>query len=259
MGAVMIEPAARDASGLDCSGNSPSRILIIEDDVEVSNVVRHRLEREGFRVDAVADGRVGLDAVLATRPDLVILDLALPSLDGLSVLSVLRRTSEVPVILLTGRGDEIDRIVGFTAGADDYVVKPFSPRELAARVRAVLRRHRSPPEFARLIFPGLSIDPSTREVLVDEVVVELTSREFDLLVFLASSPRQVFSRPQLLTQVWGSKAEWQDDGTVTEHVYRLRRKIESDPAHPRWITTVRGVGYRFEPEPARRIGARLRA
>ncbi len=215
----------------------------------MSNVVRDRLTREGFEVSAVADGRAGLDAALANRPDLMILDLALPDLDGLGVLSALRRTSDVPVIVLTGRSDEVDRLVGFTMGADDYVVKPFSPRELAARVRAVLRRHHGPPSSSRLMFPGLSIDPSTREVVVDDVAVALTGREFDVLLFLASSPRQVFSRAQLLAQVWGSRPGWQDVETVTEHVYRLRHKIEADPSHPRWITTVRGVGYRFESEP----------
>ena len=151
------------------------------------------------------------------------------------------------MILLTARAEEADRVAGLELGADDYVVKPFSPRELTARVRSVLRRATPRPVLGRLTFDGLTIDTASREVSVDGIAVDLTAREFDLLAFLASSPRQVFSRGQLLEQVWGSSTEWQDPATVTVHVRRLRQKIDADPQNPRWVTTVWGVGYRFEP------------
>ena len=228
-----------------------ARILVVEDDAPVRELVRDRLEREGYQVKAISDGRGGLDATLTDAPDLVVLDLTLPAIDGLDVLGAIRRVSDVPVIILTGRGEETDRIVGLRMGADDYIVKPFSARELAARVGAVLRRAHRVPRSRRLEFRGLIIDPSAREVFVDDVDVALTSKEFELLHVLATSPRQVFSREQLLNQIWRSEPGWQDSGTVTEHVYRLRKKLEHDPANPRWITTVRGAGYRFEPQPER--------
>lgn len=209
-------------------------------------VVARYLERDGFRVDQAADGP-SATASLAHRPDLVVLDIMLPAGDGLSLLRNLRRTSDVPVILLTSRSEEADRVVGLELGADDYVVKPFSPRELAARVRSVLRRTRYPAAVDRLEFEGLVIDPSSREVHVAGHLVEMRPKEFDLLAFLAASPRQVFSRGQLLEQVWHSPTEFQDLSTVTVHIRRIRQKIESDPLHPRWITTVWGIGYRFEP------------
>jgi len=176
-----------------------------------------------------------------------VLDLSLPRVDGLDVLTRLRRTSAIPVIVVTGRGEESDRIVGLDAGADDYLVKPFSPGELAARVRSVLRRSGPEVPSDRLEFGPLHVDVTTREVRVSGAPVELTAKEFDLLVFLARSPRQVFSRAQLLKRVWGSATEWQDAATVTQHVHRLRHKLERDAAEPRWLRTVRGVGYRFEP------------
>jgi DNA-binding response OmpR family regulator len=174
----------------------------------------------------------------------------LPARDGLDILGDLRRTTDVPVILLTARGDEADRVIGLKLGADDYVVKPFSAAELSARIETVLRRSRPAPAAKpdrRLVFDGLEIDLDTREVQVKGEAVETTAKEFDLLAFLAASPRQVFSRQQILTHVWSSSPEWQSDATVTEHVRRLRRKIEADPDQPRWVTTARGVGYRFEP------------
>ena len=173
----------------------------------------------------------------------------LPGTDGLSILRQLRAVGDVPVILLTARADEIDRVLGLELGADDYVVKPFSPRELAARVRTVLRRVNAPASDGRapVEFGRLRIDPTTRDVTVDGDSVDLTPKEFDLLYTLARSPRQVFSRRQLLSQVWDSAPEYQDSATVTVHVGRLRQKLEDNPDNPRWITTVWGVGYRFEP------------
>lgn len=223
------------------------RVLVVDDDEQIRTLVSWQLEAEGFAVRGAADGASALRAVEADPPDLIVLDLSLPRLDGLDVLTRLRRTSAIPVIVVTGRGGETDRIVGLDLGADDYLVKPFSPGELAARVRSVLRRAAPEAPVVRLTFGTLDIDVSTREVRVHEVAVELTAKEFDLLVFLARSPRRVFTRAQLLERVWGSATQWQDDATVTQHVHRLRHKLEPEPAKPAWLRTVRGVGYRFEP------------
>ena len=223
------------------------RILLVEDDLAVSRVIRDQFEREGFRVQTATDGGLALDAIAAEPPDLVVLDLRLPGFDGFEVLAAVRRTSDVPVVVVTGRSDEHDRVIGLEMGADDYVVKPFSTRELLAHVRSVLRRARPPTTGQQLEFDGVAIDPGTREVVIDGQLIPMTGREFDLLYFLASSPRQVFSRAQLLRQVWRSSPDWQDAATVTEYIHRLRSKIEDDPHEPRWITTVWGVGYRFEP------------
>jgi DNA-binding response OmpR family regulator len=175
----------------------------------------------------------------------------LPARNGLDVLGDLRRTSDIPVILVSARAEEDDRVAGLRLGADDYVTKPFSAAELSARVESVLRRsvmRRAPATSdGRLAFEGLAIDLRTREVRVAGAKVEMTAKEFDLLAYLAGEPREVFSRDELLRQVWGSSSNWQSDATVTEHVRRLRRKIEDDPDNPRWIATVRGAGYRFEP------------
>jgi DNA-binding response OmpR family regulator len=206
------------------------------------------LEAEGYGVDIAGSGPSALDAVGRNRPDLVLLDIGLANEDGRDVLQALRRASDVPVVFLTGRGHEIDRIAGLRMGADDYIVKPFSPGELTARVESVLRRAQPRADHTGpLRFGDLHIDARTREVVLNQRRVEMTTKEFDLLFFLASSPRQVFSREQLLDQVWSSSSEWQTDATVTEHIRRLRRKIEADPDQPAWITTVRGAGYRFEP------------
>ncbi len=222
-------------------------VLVVDDEPMVREVVTRYLEHDGFHVVTAEDGREALKAVKASVPDLIILDIMLPEVDGLDVLTKLRLSGDVPVILLTARTAEADRILGLELGADDYVLKPFSPRELTARVRSVLRRSSREPAGKRLEFEGLAIDPATREVNVDGELVELTAREFDLLAFLAASPRQVFSRAQLLSQVWESSPEWQDPATVTVHVRRVRQKIETDPDNPRRLLTVRGVGYRFEP------------
>ncbi len=232
----------------DVSVSKPPVVLIIDDEPLVREVVGRYLMREGFEVITAGDGTEARHALRARKPDLVVLDLMLPSVDGLTILSEMRKTSDTPVILLSARRDEADRVRGLELGADDYVVKPFSPRELSARVRSVLRRAaRAPLVSGTLEFPGLLIDIPTREVTVSGSLVQLTPKEFDLLAFLASAPRQVFTRGQLLRQVWESSPDWQDPATVTVHVRRLRQKIEDDPEHPRWLTTIWGVGYRFEP------------
>lgn len=213
----------------------------------VREVLTRYLERDGRTVTAVADGAAALNALDEGSFDLVVLDLMLPAVDGMTVLTELRRRASTPVILLSAKGAEDDRVLGLELGADDYVVKPFSPREVTVRVASVLRRAGAPARAETLRFDGLEIDEASREVRRDGTPVELTRREFDLLAFLARSPRQVFSRAQLLQHVWDSSAEWQDPATVTIHVGHLRHKIERDPRSPRWLVTVRGVGYRFEP------------
>ncbi len=223
------------------------RILVVDDEPMVREVLVTYLEREGYAVDQAADGKAALEMAASAAPDLIVLDVMLPEVDGFAVLTRLRQTSSVPVILVTARTAEPDRIVGLELGADDYVVKPFSPREVVARVRSVLRRAHAPMVSDRLEFDGLVVDGSSREVRLDGDPVELTPKEFDLLAYLAASPRIAMSRSTLLENVWDSSPYYQDPSTVTVHVARLRQKIESDPNQPRWITTVRGVGYRFEP------------
>jgi DNA-binding response OmpR family regulator len=233
---------------MSTQGRQGGKVLVVDDDESVRVLLTRYLEMEGFEVDQVSDGGGALAAIASTKPDLVLLDLMLPAQDGLDILTRLRRDSDVPVILLTARGSEADRILGLKLGADDYVVKPFSPGELTARINSVLRRTRSAAAPQQVLqFEGLSLDLATREVTVGNLMVSTTAREFDLLSFLASSPRQVFTRQQLLENVWDSSGEWQDPDTVTEHIRRIRRRIEADPDHPRWIKTVRGVGYRFDP------------
>ena len=222
-----------------------ARVLVVDDEPTVRDVVARYLERDGYTVREVCDGSEVAAAVEAFQPDLIVLDIMLPGRSGLDVLRDLAH--RVPVILLTARIDETDRVLGLELGADDYVVKPFSPRELVARVRSVLRRASAPAGPAVLHFDQLSIDITAREVSVGGTTVALTAKEFDLLTHLASHPRQVFSRAQLLVAVWDSSPDFQDPATVTVHVRRLRNKIERDPEQPRWISTVWGVGYRFEP------------
>ena len=224
------------------------QILVVDDEPMVREVVVAYLEREGFHVDEAGTGRAALKCIEESPPDLIVLDVMLPEIDGFSVLTELRRKRDIPVILLTARTEETDRVLGLELGADDYVVKPFSPRELVARVRSVLRRSSATDKPAEVLeFTGLRIDEQARVVTLDGNELEMTPKEFDLLAFLARSPRQVFSRGQLLEQVWDSSADWQDPSTVTVHVRRLRRKLETDQENPRWITTVWGVGYKFEP------------
>lgn len=223
-------------------------VLVVDDEEMVREVVVAYLAREGYATVEAADGNAALEAVASHRPDLIVLDVMLPELDGYSVLQQLRTHTQVPVILLTARSQEVDRVLGFELGADDYVVKPFSPRELSARVKSVLRRA-APPTAEAVVheFDGLVVDGATREVTVSGSVVDMPPLEFDLLMHLASAPRRVFSRSELLEQVWGSSAEWQDPSTVTVHVRRVRQKIEADPDDPQRIVTVWGKGYRFEP------------
>jgi DNA-binding response OmpR family regulator len=227
----------------------PPEVLVVDDEPMVREVVSRYLRRDGLDVHELGDGDEAIRWLESHRPDLVVLDVMLPGTDGLSVLRRLRAESTVPVIMLTARTDELDRVLGLELGADDYVVKPFSPRELAIRARNMLRRVTSAPAQADgvLEFGALRIDPAAREAVVDGRAVTLTPKEFDLLHFLARSPRQVFSRRQLLAQVWDSAPEFQDPATVTVHIGRLRQKLEPDPEHPRWILTAWGVGYRFEP------------
>ncbi len=219
---------------------------MVDDDPEICTLLTMVLGQEGYEVDTAADADAALRLLAEDRHVLVILDVSLGATDGRDVLAAIRNKGDLPVIMLSGRGHEADRIAGLTLGADDYVVKPFSSKELAVRVGNVLRRAR-PVTSGALHFGPLCINPAVREVTVDGRVIGLTAKEFDLLAFLAASPRQVFSRAQLLENVWVSSREWQDEATVTEHVRRVRRKVEDDPDKPRWITTVRGVGYRFEP------------
>ena len=225
-----------------------TRILVVDDEPTVREVVARYLELDGYAVRTVADGTAVAAAISEFHPDLIVLDVMLPGRSGLDVLRDIG--NDIPVILLTARTEEADRVIGLELGADDYVVKPFSPRELVARVRSVVRRSSSTPTTAgagRLQFDGLVIDTVAREVCVDDEVVALTAKEFDLLTHLAASPRQVFSRAQLLQAVWDSSPDYQDPATVTVHVRRIRNKIEHDPEQPQWIATVWGVGYRFEP------------
>ena len=220
-------------------------ILVVDDEPIVREVVVRYLEREGYETLEADDGDRAREVLERTPPDLVVLDVMLPGTDGLELCRWIRARSELPVILLTARGEEADRIVGLELGADDYVTKPFSPRELAARVRTVLRRAGRPAVAeARLAFEGLELDAGTREVRKEGVELKLTAKEFDLLWFLASHPRKVFSRDQLMSRVWGYEAAL-DTGTVTVHMRRLREKIEDAPSRPRFLQTVWGVGYRF--------------
>ena len=225
-------------------------ILVVEDEASIAEVVSLYLKRAGFSAQIASDGRQAMTFFERRKPDLVILDLMLPEVDGLSLTRWLRERSNVPIIMLTARRAEIDRITGLEMGADDYVVKPFSPQELVSRVRAVMRRlgrEQAETEPERNVsFGDLSISPRNRVVTRRDVPIELTVKEFDMLYLLARHPKQVFTREQLLERVWGG-AQYIDPGTVTVHVRRLREKIEEDPSHPTRLLTVWGVGYKFEP------------
>ncbi|WP_192907061.1 response regulator transcription factor [Glycomyces paridis] len=226
------------------SSEADPRVLVVDDDHALAEVVARYLRRDGFEVDYAADGATGLERALATLPDLVVLDLMMPGMDGFEVCRRLRRTTDIPVVMLTARGEENDRIAGLDLGADDYVTKPFSPRELAARVRAVLRR--SAPDTAPVLTGGdVEIDTVAHVVRRKGEPVTLTTKEYDLLVCFLGNPGRAFRREELLETVWG----WSigDTSTVTVHVRRLREKIEQEASAPRHLTTVRGVGYRWEP------------
>ena len=229
----------------DAQAGGP-RILVVDDDTSIRTLLRRLLTTEGYTVDEAADGPAALEKVAAVEPDLVLLDIMMPGQDGLDVLEGLRHGSDVPVVLLTAKNEEADRVLGFRYGADDYVVKPFSSAELLGRIAAILRRTGAGRSSGPLDFDGLHIDPAKREVTVRGRTVDLPAREFELLAFLASSPGQVFSREALLEHLW-PHANDPHPGTVTEHIGRIRRRIEEDPERPRWVRTVRGSGYRFEP------------
>ncbi len=224
-------------------------VLVVDDEPTVREVVVGYLRRDGHEVTEAADGTTAIELLATESFDLVVLDMMLPGVNGLDILRRIRSMGDMPVIMLTARAEESDRVAGLELGADDYVVKPFSPRELAARVNGVLRR--AAPKAAAvkdtIEFDGLTIDNRSREVRLGDDLVEMTPKEFDVLAHLAAAPRQVFSRADLLRDVWDSSPDWQDPATVTVHVRRIRNKIESDLENPRWITTVWGVGYRFEP------------
>ncbi|MGA8206644.1 MAG: response regulator transcription factor [Candidatus Dormiibacterota bacterium] len=224
-------------------------VVVVDDDVVVRDVVTRYLERDGIQVLQASNGDQARQLIERARPDLVVLDVMIPGVDGLDLCRWIRDRGQAAVILLTARSEEADRIVGLELGADDYVTKPFSPRELAARVKAVLRRASASPVRSLPIESGdLVIDPEAREVTIAGSQVELTALEFDLLRFLAGNPRVVFSRDQLLTRVWGHQRSVETAAsTVTVHVRRLREKIENDPSSPALIQTVWGVGYRFVP------------
>jgi DNA-binding response OmpR family regulator len=221
------------------------RILLVDDEPRIREVVAQYLRRDGYQVRTAVDGASARRELSEFGPDLVVLDLMLPAVSGLDVLAEIRRDGDLPVILLTARSEEADRVAGLELGADDYVVKPFSPRELVARVRSVLRRSTPKPATGPIEFEGVEVDAARRVVTVDGDPVELTAKEFDLLAFFVSHPRQVFSRSDLLERVWGSSAEWQDPATVTVHIRRIRQKIELDPQNPTRVQTVWGVGYRL--------------
>jgi two-component system phosphate regulon response regulator PhoB len=226
-----------------------ARVLVVDDDEQLTELLRVVLEGEGHEVATALNAPGALEAVRGESYDLVVLDVMIGEGDGRVVLSEMRKVHDTPVIFISGMGDPADRIAGLRLGADDYLPKPFAPAELAARVATVLRRAQRQAAAGEDVVPAndIVIDERTREVTVGGKRVELTAREFDLLAFMARSPRQVFTRDQLLQNVWISTSEWQDEATVTEHVRRVRHKIEPNPEKPRYLTTVRGVGYRFEP------------
>ena len=220
-------------------------VLVVDDDPIVLDVVVRYLERDGFSTLTAADGEAARAILERESPSLVVLDVMMPGTDGLSLCRWIRGKSDLPVILLTARGEEADRIVGLELGADDYVTKPFSPRELATRVRTVLRRTSSaPPQAEQLEIGELVLNASTREVHRNGERLKLTVKEFDLLWFLASNPNHVFSRDQLMDRIWGYAAAF-DTGTITVHIRRLREKTERDPSQPQLLETVWGVGYRL--------------
>jgi DNA-binding response OmpR family regulator len=230
-----------------------TKILVVDDDTEITKLLDTFLSSEGYEVVVATNGVGALSAAASQDPELVLLDIVLGSEDGREVLRELRLISDVPTIFLTGRGLETERIAGLKLGADDYIVKPFSLGEVSARIESVLRRSGANSlqhqiDAPDISFGELQINENTHEVRLGGKLLDLTSKEFALLFFVASSPRQVYSRAQLLVHVWASSSEWQNEATVTEHIRRLRAKIEDDPDHPLWIKTVRGVGYRFEPQ-----------
>jgi two-component system, OmpR family, phosphate regulon response regulator PhoB len=233
------------------TSRTAARVLVVEDEAELREMLTFTFEVEGYEVLQAANGMEAFEHLASTTaaPDLVVLDLMMPAISGLEVLQNIRQHSTVPVIILSAMGSEENRVRGLQLGADDYITKPFSPRELVARIQALLRRTSGSTSAAAqqtIAYNGLTIDLASREVWVRGDFVDTTAREFDLLAFLAGNPGRVYTRHQLLREVWHSSSEWQQEGTVTEHIRRLRVKIEDDSDRPRWLQTVRGVGYRFE-------------
>jgi DNA-binding response OmpR family regulator len=223
------------------------KILIVEDDPAVRDIVKIALEREGMTVEAVSDGETALESFRSTSPvDLAILDIMLPGIDGITLCQEIRRTSDIPIVMLTARDSETDVVVGLTVGADDYVTKPVSPVELVSRVRAHLRRRRMDAQAANLRyeFPSLVVDLSRRRVWVDGEQVDLTATEFEILSFLAAHPGWVYSRQQIMQQLWDENF-YGEARSADVHIQRIRKKIEQDPRNPRYIQTVRGIGYKF--------------
>jgi len=240
---------ARHLPDADGGAVNGSRILVVEDETSIADVVARYLRRDGHEVETVSDGTTAIERFEQDKPELIVLDLMLPGLDGQEVLRRVRAVGNTPVVILTAKGEELDRLLGFGLGADDYVTKPFSPRELAARVQAVLRRANEAPPTASgggIRIGDLVIDGATREVERAGEPIPMTAREFDLLYFLAQHPGQVFSRDQLIDAVWDYHAI-SDVGTVTVHIRRIRAKLEPDPSRPRYLKTVWGVGYKLEP------------
>lgn len=229
------------------SETQSATVLVVDDDPDARTIATRVLQLEGYGVIEADSAARALECISARRVDLVILDLTLPGVSGLDLLTALRRRHDIPVLIVSGNNDVNTRIVGLRIGADDYLVKPAVPAEISARVAALLRRTRSKPPTKTLQFDHLVIDGEARQVRVRGELVELTPKEFELLYFLAQSPRRAYSRNEILEKVWNSSADWQQAATVTEHIRKLRAKVEDDPAHPRFISTVRNVGYRFDP------------
>jgi len=229
------------------SAPAPKKILVVDDEDTIRDVLRRYLERDGFVVCEAADGYTALDALADDPPDLIVLDLMLPGIDGLTLTRQIHAHKRLPVIMLTARGETSDRIRGLDQGADDYIAKPFSPQEVVSRVKAVLRRAGEPIQDGvhHLEFEGFRLDPTAHTLTIAGQPVTLTAKEFELLWFFARHPRQVFTRTQLLDSVWGQEF-YGDPSTVTVHIRRLREKIERDPSDPRYLLTVWGVGYKFE-------------
>jgi DNA-binding response OmpR family regulator len=228
--------------------NNNQSILIVDDEETIREVVRRYLEREGYSVKEASDGFEALDLIRSSSPDLIILDLMLPGIDGLSLTQHIRQDRQIPILMLTAKGEASDRIRGLDLGADDYVAKPFSPQEVVLRVRAILRRTNKEHQVGigkTLSFEDLIVDPVSRTVSLEGEKITLTAKEFDLIYFFACNPRQVFSRAQLLENVWGDEL-YTDPSTVTVHIRRLREKIENNPSAPKYLITVWGIGYKFE-------------
>jgi DNA-binding response OmpR family regulator len=242
---LVIGRNERDRAHRREDGHVAKTVLVVDDEPKIVEVVGDYLRRAGFAVTTAADGHAAVATARARPPDLVVLDLGLPGMDGLDVARELRDATPVPIIMLTARGDETDRVLGLELGADDYLVKPFSPRELLARVRAVLRRSDGlPTERERFAVSDVTVDVGRRRVAVADRTVELTATEFDLLVLLARQPGRVFTRAQLLSAIHGVVVE-SYERTVDAHIKNIRRKLEPDPHAPRYVLTVHGVGYRF--------------